>query len=221
MEPRVFEIAKEHTPKPGMTVSTTAHMGAQDPVHHFTLGAGTTISAETYDRPILYVGAGGCGNFVLGAEEKRVTVHPNEILYVAPGTLCGSEAGEEGFIYTEILLDTKKEITMNNLLKAAEVFSLKNMIDYEKDSIANIDLVAEKNLKFMILSFDEGQALSEHRAPGDALLFALEGKAIIGYEGKQYPIKEGENFRFEKNGLHSVTADGRFKMALLLVKDAE
>lgn len=48
-------------------------------------------------------------------------------------------------------------------------------------------------------------------------VFALEGKAVIGYEGKDYTISEGECFRFEKNGLHSVTSDGKFKMALLLV----
>ena len=46
---------------------------------------------------------------------------------------------------------------------------------------------------------------------------ALEGKATIGYEGIDYEISAGECFRFEKNGLHSVTANGRFKMALLLV----
>ena len=40
---------------------------------------------------------------------------------------------------------------------------------------------------------------------------------IIDYEGKDYTISAGENFRFDKNGLHSVTADERFKMGLLLV----
>ena len=59
--------------------------------------------------------------------------------------------------------------------------------------------------------------LTPHRAPGNAIVFALEGKATIGYEGKDYELKEGECFRFEKNGLHSVTANGKFKMALLLV----
>ena len=64
---------------------------------------------------------------------------------------------------------------------------------------------------------DEGTGLTPHRAPGNAIVFALEGKATIGYEGKDYELKEGECFRFEKNGLHSVTANGKFKMALLLV----
>ncbi len=58
-------------------------------------------------------------------------------------------------------------------------------------------------------SFDAGTGLTPHRALGNAIVFALEGK--------DYPISAGECFHFEKNGLHSVTADGQFKMALLLV----
>ena len=73
------------------------------------------------------------------------------------------------------------------------------------------------NMKFVLMAFDEGTGLTPHRVPGNAIIFALEGKAVIDYEGKDYTISAGENFRFDKNGLHSVTADGRFKMGLLLV----
>lgn len=216
MEHQVFSIATEHSPREGMTISTDARMGEGTKVQFFSFGPGTDISPEAYDRPTIYIAAAGSGRFSLG--EQHAAVGAGDIIFVPAGTLCGIEAvGQTGFIYTEILMN--KEINMNNILKSAEVFSLKNLIDYEKGSIANMDLVAGKGMKFMILSFDEGCALSEHRAPGNALLFALEGKAVIGYEGKQYPIQAGENFRFDKNGLHSVTADGRFKMALLLVTE--
>ena len=50
-----------------------------------------------------------------------------------------------------------------------------------------------------------------------AILTALEGKAIIDYEGQDYELNAGESFRFDKNGLHSVTPQGKFKMSLLLV----
>ncbi|MDO4267139.1 MAG: cupin domain-containing protein [Eubacteriales bacterium] len=216
MEHQVFSIAAEHPPKEGMTISTDSRLGNGTKVHFFSLGPGTDISAETYDQPVLYIGAAGGGQLSVG--QQTAAAGPGDLIFVPAGALCGIKAaGQTGFIYTEILM--KKEINMNSILKSAEVFSLKNMIDYEKGSIANMDLVSGQGMKFMILSFDEGCALSEHRAPGNALLFALEGKAVIGYEGKQYPIKEGENFRFDKNGLHSVTADGRFKMALLLVTE--
>ena len=77
--------------------------------------------------------------------------------------------------------------------------------------------VSNDTMKFVLMAFDEGTGLTPHRAPGNAIIFALEGKAVIDYEGKDYTISAGENFRFDKNGLHSVTADGRFKMGLLLV----
>lgn len=64
---------------------------------------------------------------------------------------------------------------------------------------------------------DKGTGLTPHRAPGNAIVFALDGKATISYEGKDYKINAGECFHFEKNGLHSVTANERFKMVLLLV----
>lgn len=53
-------------------------------------------------------------------------------------------------------------------------------------------------------------------APGEALIFALDGEGIIGYEGKEHHIRAGENFHFAKGGKHFVKANGRFKMALLL-----
>ena len=84
-------------------------------------------------------------------------------------------------------------------------------------SIANLDLAHTDNMKFVLMAFDEGTGLTPHRAPGNAILTALEGKAIIGYEGKDYELNAGESFRFDKNGLHSVTAQGKFKMSLLLV----
>ena len=66
------------------------------------------------------------------------------------------------------------------------------------------------------MAFDEGTGLSEHAAPGEALIFALDGQGIIGYEGKEHAIKAGENFKFAKNGKHFVRANSKFKMALLL-----
>ena len=84
-------------------------------------------------------------------------------------------------------------------------------------AIANLDIAHADNMKFVLMAFDEGTGLTPHRAPGNAILTALEGKAIIGYEGKDYELNAGESFRFDKNGLHSVTAQGKFKMSLLLV----
>lgn len=121
-------------------------------------------------------------------------------------------------IYTEIIL--KKENTiLNNIIKAGQPTALKDLISYEEGSIANVDLVHADNMKFVLMAFDAGTSLPPHRAPGNAILTALEGKAIIDYEGQDYELNAGESFRFDKNGLHSVTPQGKFKMSLLLVTE--
>ena len=92
----------------------------------------------------------------------------------------------------------------------------RDLIPYQDGKIINMDLVDEPKMKFVLMSFAEGTGLTEHAAPGEAMIFALDGQGIIGYEGKDHPIKAGENFKFAKNGRHYVKADGNFKMALLL-----
>ena len=105
---------------------------------------------------------------------------------------------------------------MNNAIKAGEIFKLSELVPYQESKIVNMDVVHYDKMKFVVMAFDAGTGLSEHAAPGEALIFALDGEAVIGYEGKEHPIKAGENFHFAKGGLHSVKANGRFKMALLL-----
>ena len=105
---------------------------------------------------------------------------------------------------------------MNNAVKPGEGFKLADLLPYQDGKIVNMDIAHNDKMKFVVMSFDEGTGLAEHAAPGDALIFALEGQGIIGYEGSEHKIKAGENFRFAKNGKHYVKADGRFKMALLI-----
>ena len=212
-----FTVAQVRPIRDAMTISRPARLGQEVPVTWFSLGAGTTITPEAYDCTTLYLTAEGSGSFVLGPEGKHVTARPGELLVVPPGTLCGSVA-DSGLIYTEIILK-KENYTMNSILKAGDPTALKDLISYEEGSIANLDLVHADNMKFVLMAFDEGTGLTPHRAPGNAILTALEGKAIIGYEGQDYELTAGQSFRFDKNGLHSVTAQGKFKMSLLLVME--
>ena len=121
---------------------------------------------------------------------------------------------DEGAVYTELLV--RKEDSMNEIIKAGEVFKLAELVPYAEGKIVNMDVVHNDKMKFVLMAFDAGTGLSEHAAPGEALIFALDGEGVIGYEGKDHPIKAGENFHFAKAGLHSVKATKKFKMALLL-----
>ena len=214
MENKPFFVAQQRPIRPGMTVSRPLHLGQSTGAAWFSLGGGTSISPERYDRPALYLGAEGMGTLVLGTEHRRVPLGPGQLVYVPACTLCGAES-ETGTVYTEIV--PEKEITMNSIVTPGEPLALKDLISYEEGSIANLDLASTPNMKFVLMAFDAGTGLTPHRAPGNAILTALDGKATIGYEGKDYELTAGQSFRFEKNGLHSVTANEKFKMSLLLV----
>ena len=211
---RVFTIEQLRPIKSGMTISRNAGLGPDNTVTFFSLGENTSISQECYDTAAVYLGATGEALFLLGPDSPAKPLTPGDMLVVPGGTLCGVET-TAGTVYTEIII--KKEKLMNNIIKSGEVLKLKDLISYEEGSIANLDVVRNDTMKFVLMAFDEGTGLTPHRAPGNAILFALEGKATIGYEGQDFTLSAGESFRFDKNGLHSVTAEGRFKMALLLV----
>lgn len=210
-----FSIEELRPTRNGMTISRDSKLGNSTKVTYFSMGKDTSISQESYDRMTMYIGASGWGEFIIGEEPEIIKLQPDELLIVPAGTLCGMQTSN-GIVYTEIIC-TVKDINMNANVKTNEVFALKNLISYEEGSIANMDVVSTPDMKYVLMAFDEGTGLTPHRAPGNAIVFALEGKATIGYEGKDYELSEGECFRFEKNGLHSVTANGKFKMALLLV----
>lgn len=210
----VFRMEQIRPIRDGMTISRNAKMGSENDVTIFSLGADTSISRESYDVTSMYIGAFGETKFLFGDPVEEKIVQDGDLLIVPGGTLCGAEC-QNGSVYTEIII--KKEIIMNKVVKAGEVMKLKDLIAYEEGSIANLDIVKNDHMKFVLMAFDEGTGLTPHRAPGNAIIFALEGSATIGYEGNDHVLTEGECFRFAKNGLHSVKANGRFKMAILLV----
>lgn len=210
----VFTIEQIRPIRDGMTISRDAGLGSENTITFFSLGKGTSISQERYDMTSVYIGAEGNADFVIGEEKNKLELSSGGVIIVPGKTLCGVVC-DTGAVYTEIII--KKEIIMNNILKTGEVFKLKDLIQYEEGSISNLDIVRNDTMKFVLMAFDEGTGLQPHRAPGNAIVFALEGQAVINCEGKDYNISAGENFRFEKDGLHSVTANGKFKMALLLV----
>ena len=211
---QVFTMEKLRPIKDEMTISRDLRLSSQVPVTLFSLGKDTSISQETYIEEKLYIAHLGATNILIGDNQKKYPISENEILIVSSDTLCGMDTST-GSIYTEVIL--KRENTMNNKVKTNEVFALKDLIDYEEGSIANLDVVHNDTMKYVLMAFDAGTGLTPHKAPGNAIVYALDGEAIIGYEGKDYVLKAGECFRFEKNGLHSVAAQGKFKMALLLV----
>lgn len=209
---KVFSISQDNAPVEGCTISKELVNGPDYELFYFSLAKGTDISPETYQKnKLIYVTS---GEVIVHWREQEKTI-PAGYAIVAPHGIPVGMKTEDGAVYAELTI--KEEYIMN--IEAGKIFALKDLVPVAEGKIINRDIVQSPKVKLVVMSFGAGTGLSEHAAPGEALIFALEGQATIRYEGKDYAIKAGENFAFAKNGRHAVTADGPFKMALLLTLD--
>ena len=211
----VFSVAKDNQMIAGCTVSKAIYDDNDYYISHFSLAEGTSISAESYEYHKFILVADGSAE-IFTDKKNHANISKGEMMILPTNIPVGFKT-ENGCVYTEIGL--RKDTIMNNVIKDGNVFALKDLLLYQEGKIVNMDIASNEKMKFVVMSFDEGTGLAEHAAPGEALIFALDGEGIIGYEGKEYTIKTGENFKFAKFGKHYVKANGKFKMALLLTLD--
>lgn len=206
----IFSIAIDNLPIPGCTVSKKISDG-ENSITYFSLAKNTDISAEIYPyhRLILVV----CGSIAVYSGKDNIAVNTGECILTPADAAVGIKT-DTGCVYVEIIIRSIDK--MNKSIEAGKIFKLAELVPYQDDKIVNMDVVHNDKMKFALMAFDEGTGLSEHAAPGEAIVFALDGEGVIRYEGKDYNIKAGENFHFAKGGLHSVKATKKFKMALLL-----
>jgi len=97
-------------------------------------------------------------------------------------------------------------------------FDLSGHIDYSSGSVVSKTLVDKKAGTLTLFSFDEGQGLSEHTAPYDAVVQVLDGEAVITIGGKSGTVTAGQMIIMPANVPHSLKAEKRFKMLLTMIR---
>ena len=175
-----------------------------------SLDQNTDISPEFYAEERLYTVLKGEINF---NNEKLIK---NELILFEKNKLFEIEARGKS-IFLEIAINLEEE-EMKNIDKGKKI-KLVDYLDYVDGGIANIDLVSKDGFRLVLMAFDAGEGLKPHKAPGDALVIALEGKAKLLVGEKEVEIESGEQIVFPANVIHNVTAITRFKMLLILSID--
>ncbi len=93
-----------------------------------------------------------------------------------------------------------------------------DLISYQEGSIVSRTIIDKDTGTLTLFAFDEGQGLSEHTAPFDALVYLLDGEAEVTISGKPLNLKEGEMVIMPANQPHALRAMRRFKMMLVMIK---
>ena len=95
---------------------------------------------------------------------------------------------------------------------------LTDLVDYQDGAVVSREIINQKSGSVTLFAFDEGQGLSEHMAPFDALVYLLDGEAEIAISGRPLHLKQGEMVIMPANQPHSLKATKRFKMVLTMIK---
>ncbi len=100
----------------------------------------------------------------------------------------------------------------------AEVMKLKDLVAYQSGAVVSRTLVNEEGGTVTAFAFDEGQELSEHKAPYDASVIITEGEVDIKISGASFHLKENDMIIMPANEQHALKAATRFKMILIMIR---
>jgi len=96
-----------------------------------------------------------------------------------------------------------------------KVLKLKELVAYSEGRVSSKTLAQKEEVSVTLLSFDKGEGLSTHSAPGDAMIIILEGSVRVAIgENPKVVLNEGDTTVMPE-------ALEKFKMMLIVVKPNE
>lgn len=98
------------------------------------------------------------------------------------------------------------------------VRELTELIAYQPDAIVSRTLIDADTTTVTAFAVAEGQRISEHSAPHDALVQVLDGTATIHIGEEIYTVGSGEGVAIPANEPHALEAESAFKMLLTMVR---
>jgi quercetin dioxygenase-like cupin family protein len=95
---------------------------------------------------------------------------------------------------------------------------LGGLVDYAADSIVSKTILDKPVGTITLFAFDEGQKLSEHTAPYDAVVQVIDGRGQLTIGGAPVTVAAGQIVIMPGNVPHAVAAEERFKMLLTMIR---
>ncbi len=107
---------------------------------------------------------------------------------------------------------------MNENKLVEQALSLKELVEYQEGSIVSKEVMKKDTGSVTLFAFDQGQGLSEHTAPFDAMVCILDGEAEVIISGQSHRVRESEMIIMPADKPHALKANERFKMMLVMIR---
>jgi quercetin dioxygenase-like cupin family protein len=95
---------------------------------------------------------------------------------------------------------------------------LASLVEYQAGSVVSRVVFRGPGGTLTLFAFAEGQGLSEHTNPNDALVQVLVGDASILIDGAEHRVCQGEMLHLPPTVPHEIVGGPPFKMLLTLLK---
>jgi quercetin dioxygenase-like cupin family protein len=100
----------------------------------------------------------------------------------------------------------------------ARAVAVAALVDYQRGSIVSREILKGATGRVTLFAFDDGEGLSEHTSPFNALVQMVEGEAEITISGQPHRVQAGEAILMPAGRPHALRALQRFKMVLTLIR---
>lgn len=108
-----------------------------------------------------------------------------------------------------------------NDLEKSRAHIVIEIIEYVPNSVVTKTILKKSTGNISIMSFDNGEGLTEKTTPYDTFAQIIEGKAEIVIKGESNFLVTGQSIVIPANASNFIKPNGRFKMILTVIKSGE
>jgi quercetin dioxygenase-like cupin family protein len=102
-----------------------------------------------------------------------------------------------------------------------EVSTLVDMVAYQPGSVVSRKILGGKGGNVTLFAFAQGEGLTEHTSPYEALVVVLDGQAEIRVDGVTKRVAAGQTIVLPATVPHALDASEPFKMMLTMIREAK
>ncbi|MGE0705664.1 MAG: cupin domain-containing protein [Vicinamibacterales bacterium] len=110
------------------------------------------------------------------------------------------------------------DVDAKKLSLEGRVLTTSELVEFQPDAIVSRTLLDKKASTVTMFAFDEGQGLSEHTSPFDALVEVIDGETEITLAGNAHRLSAGQMIIMPALAPHAVKALTPMKMLLVMVR---
>lgn len=92
------------------------------------------------------------------------------------------------------------------------------IIEYITNAVVIKTILKKSTGNISVMSFDDGEGLTEKTTPFDSFAQIIEGKAEIVISGESHLLQTGESIVIPAHEPNFIRPNGRFKMVLTVIK---